>query len=551
MSQKSNILKGHQVRMEILDASTVLRDLVAATMGPGGVGVLLNDNGDTTITTDGVTVAQRASSQNHHHNVLIKLMSEAAVKTNDAAGDGTTTATVLSHAIIREATRVISSGNNRWEVKRGIEAATAHLTKELEKLAIECKDPKTIERVGTVSANGDQTIGKLIAEAMGEVGLNGVITAESGSTPTTELSVVKGMQFDRGAISMYFMTNQKTMEAELENPLLLIVDKKISNIRDMVPLLESVAKAGRPLLIIAEDVEGEALSTLVINNMRGYVKVCAVKAPGFGDRRKEMLEDIAVLTGAQVIKEEIGLTLEQATMDHLGSAKRIVVGKDNTMIVDGAGRQELLAERIESLKSQVADKDLSDYDREKVQERLAKLSGGVAVIQVGAATEAEMKANKAIVEDALNATKAAVEEGVVPGGGVALVRVAASLDKLKGASHDQQMGIDAVKTAMYEPLRQIVANAGEDASVVLNKVVEGKKSFGFNAATFEYGDMVEMGIIDPAKVTRTALQNAASIAGMMITTECMVIEQPKEDDASGDAGAPMGGMGGMGGMGMM
>lgn len=547
--KQAEITSGQPVRMAILEAAKILKDPVAATMGPGGVGVLIKDGYSTQVTIDGVTVAKSVACSDHTHNVLIKYMSEAAVKTNDIAGDGTTTSTVLSYAMIREATKLIASGMNRWEIKKGMDEAVKKLIQELESLAIQCTENEMIKRVGEVSANGDSNVGNLIAEAMDQVGINGVITAETGSALETELSVVKGMQFDRGCISPYFMTNQKSMEAELENPYVLILDKKLSNIRDMVPLLESVAKSGRPLLLIAEDVEGEALTTLVLNNMRGVVKVVAVKAPGFGDRRKSMLEDIAILTGAQVISEEIGLNLEDATLDHLGSMKRAVISKDDTTIVDGAGDQSAINERVEQIKSQI-EQASSDYDIEKLKERLAKISGGVAVIKVGAATEAEMKANKAIVEDALNATKAAVEEGVVPGGGVALVRVAQSLAGFSCGNHDQDMGVSVIRRAMYEPLRQIVSNAGEDASVVLNKVIEGKANFGFNAATGEYGDMVDLGIIDPAKVTRTALQNAASIAGMMITTECMVIESPEEDKEAEGAGA-MGGMGGMGGMGMM
>lgn len=548
---KSEILRGQLVGSTILKGSETLCNLVGSTMGPHGKSVIISVGGAPKVTNDGVTVARNIVSNDISEDAIIKLLREAAMKTNDIAGDGTTTATVLTHAILKEAAKYQAAGINRWELKRGIDAAIAEVTKALGKLAKQCQDSETIKRVGTVSANGDESIGGFIAEAMEQVGINGVITAESGSAIETELNVVKGMQFDRGYISPHFITNAKAMECELENPYILLIEKKLSTIRDMVPLLEAVAKSGRPLLIIAEDVDGEALSTLVLNNIRGVVKVCAVKAPGFGDRRKSMLEDIAILTGAQVISEDIGLTLEAATVDHLGGCKRMVVNKDNTTIVDGAGDAAMINERSEQIKAQMDDKSVSEYDREKLQERLAKLAGGVAVLKVGAATEAEMKANKDIVEDALNATKAAVEEGVVPGGGVALVRAAQALENFSLGHEDQDIGVSIVKQAMFSPLRQIVANAGDDASVVLNNVLNGEGNYGFNAANSEYCDLVEMGIIDPAKVTRSALQNAASIAGMLITTDSMIVEQPEEADASAGGMGAMGGMGGMGGMGMM
>jgi chaperonin GroEL len=503
------------------------------------------------MTNDGVTVAKSVSVDDQKQQAVIELLRQAAMKTNDIAGDGTTTATVLTHAILREAAKYQAAGINRWELKRGIEGACQELIKKLSKLSLPCKDSKTIHRVGTVSANGNDNIGKFIAEAMEQVGINGVITAETGSELETKLNVVKGMQFDRGYISPHFVNNAKNMECDFENPFILLVDKKISTVRDMVPLLEGVAKSGRPLLIVAEDIEGEALTTLVLNNIRGVVKVCAVKAPGFGDRRKAMLEDIAILTGAQLISEEIGLSLEAATMDHMGSAKRVRINKDETIVVDGAGKQALIDERSNQIKAQMEDNSSSEYDREKLQERLAKLSGGVAVLKIGAATEAEMKANKDIVEDALNATKAAVEEGVVPGGGVALARAAQALEKFSLGNEDQDIGVKIVYSAMFEPLRQIVSNAGGDASVVLNNVLKGKGNFGYNAATSEYGDLMDMGIIDPAKVTRTALQNAASIAGMMITTDSLIVEIQSDTSSDAGSGGMGGGMGGMGGMGMM
>lgn len=548
---KAEILSGQDVATTILKGSKTLCDLVGSTMGPHGKSVMISTGYNTQVTNDGVTVAKNITVNDEKEQVVIKTLREAAMKTNDVAGDGTTTATVLTHAILKESAKYLAADVNRWELKRGIEAASVEFLKQLEKLATPCKDSETIKRVGTVSANGDENIGSFIAQAMDEVGIHGVITAESGSTFKTELDVVKGMQFDRGYISPHFVTDTKSMVCELENPYVLILDKKLSTVRDMVPLLEGVAKSGRGLLIIAEEVEGEALTTMVLNNIRGVVKLCAVKAPGFGDRRKAMLEDIAILTGAQVISEEVGLSLEAATLDHLGSAKRISITKDETTLVDGAGKQALVDERVSQIKAQMEDKGNSDYDREKLQERLAKLAGGVAVLKVGAATEAEMKANKDIVEDALNATKAAVEEGVVSGGGVALVRAAQALEKFSTGNEDQDIGVRILHQAMFEPLRQIVANAGQDASVVLNNVLQGKGSFGFNAATGEYGDLVELGIIDPAKVTRSALQNAVSIAGMMITTDSLIVELPEEGAQDAQGGGGMGAMGGMGGMGMM
>jgi chaperonin GroEL len=473
-----------------------------------------------------------------------QMVKEVASHTSDAAGDGTTTATVLAQAILREGMKAVAAGMNPMDLKRGIDKAVQAAVEELRSMSSPCDDDKAIAQVGTISANSDASVGSIIAEAMQKVGKEGVITVEDGSGFDNELDVVEGMQFDRGYQSPYFVNNQQTMTAELEDPFVLLFDKKISNIRELLPTLEAVAKSSRPLLIVSEDVEGEALATLVVNNMRGIVKVCAVKAPGFGDRRKAMLEDIAVLTGGTVISEEVGLSLEKATLEHLGQAKKITVSKENTTIVDGAGRGEEIQARVEQIRSQIAESS-SDYDKEKLQERVAKLAGGVAVIKVGAATEMEMKEKKARVEDALHATRAAVEEGVVAGGGVALVRAEGNLGELKGDNHDQDMGIKLARRAMEEPLRQIATNAGAEASVVLNEVAAGKGNFGYNAANGEYGDMIEMGILDPTKVTRTALQNAGSVAGLMLTTEAMIAELPK-DDAPGMP--DMGGMGGMGGM---
>jgi chaperonin GroEL len=469
------------------------------------------------------------------------MVKEVASNTSDEAGDGTTTATVLAQAIIREGLKSVAAGANPMDLKRGIDLAVLSATEELKKLSKPCKDAKAIAQVGTISANADESIGKTIADAMAKVGKEGVITVEEGQGLENELEVVEGMQFDRGYLSPYFINNQQSQSAELDKPLILLVDKKISNIRELLPLLETIAKGGRQLLIVAEDVEGEALATLVVNTIRGIVKVAAVKAPGFGDRRKAMLQDIAVLTGGKVISDEVGLSLEKATLSDLGEAKKVLVEKENTTIIDGAGKAADIKGRVESIRQQI-EETTSDYDKEKLQERVAKLSGGVALIKVGAATEIEMKEKKARVEDALHATRAAVEEGVVPGGGVAFLRALKAIEKLTGANEDQTTGIKILARAIEEPLRQIVANSGEDAAVVLNRVREGKGTFGYNAATGEYGDMLEMGILDPTKVTRLALQNAASVAGLLLTTEVMIAESPKEEE---HAHAPGGGMGGM------
>jgi chaperonin GroEL len=475
-----------------------------------------------------------------------QMVKEVASQTSDQAGDGTTTATVLAQSILKEGLKAVAAGFNPMDLKRGVDKATVALVKELEKLSKPCEDHKAIAQVGTISANADHAVGEIIAEAMKKVGKEGVITVEEGSGLENELEVVEGMQFDRGYLSPYFINDQQSQSVELDNPYVLIHDKKVSNIRELLPLLEGIAKSSRPLLIVAEDVEGEALATLVVNNIRGIVKVAAVKAPGFGDRRKAMLQDIAILTGGQVISEEVGLSLEKATLEDLGEAKKIQVTKENTTIIDGAGRSEDIKSRVEQINREIIE-STSDYDREKLQERVAKLAGGVAVIKVGAATEIEMKEKKARVEDALHATRAAVEEGVVPGGGVAFIRAVSHITKFKGDNADQDVGVNILRRAVEEPLRQIVANAGEDASVVLNAVKKGKGNYGFNAATGEYGDMIEMGILDPTKVTRFALQNAASVAGLLLTTEAMVAEAPRDEAA----GAPMPDMGGMGGMGGM
>ena len=539
---------GDSARKKMLVGVNVLADAVKATLGPKGRNVVLEKSfGAPTITKDGVSVAKEIELKDRFENMGAQLVKDVASKANDEAGDGTTTATVLAQAIVNEGLKAVAAGMNPMDLKRGIDKATIAIVAELKQLAKPCTDSKAIAQVGTISANSDESIGQIIAEAMERVGKEGVITVEEGSGLENELSVVEGMQFDRGYLSPYFINKPDTMVAELDSPLLLLVDKKMSNIRELLPVLEAVAKSGRPLLIVAEDVEGEALATLVVNNMRGIVKVAAVKAPGFGDRRKAMLEDIAILTGGQVIAEEVGLTLEKATLDDLGQAARIEIGKENTIIIDGAGQAERIEARVKQIRVQI-EEATSDYDREKLQERVAKLAGGVAVIKVGAATEVEMKEKKARVEDALHATRAAVEEGIVPGGGVALLRARANLAGLKGDNHDQDAGIKIVLRAMEQPLREIVANAGDEASVVVNKVTEGSGNFGFNAATGEYGDMVEMGVLDPTKVTRTALQNAASVAGLMLTTDCMVCELAEEKPMGGMP--DMGGMGGMGGMGM-
>lgn len=537
---------GDSARKKMLVGVNVLADAVKATLGPKGRNVVLDKSfGAPTITKDGVSVAKEIELKDKFENMGAQLVKDVASKANDAAGDGTTTATVLAQAIVNEGLKAVAAGMNPMDLKRGIDKATVAIVAQLKELAKPCADTKAIAQVGTISANSDESIGQIIAEAMEKVGKEGVITVEEGSGLENELSVVEGMQFDRGYLSPYFVNKPDTMAAELDSPLLLLVDKKISNIREMLPVLEAVAKAGRPLLIVAEDVEGEALATLVVNNMRGIVKVAAVKAPGFGDRRKAMLQDIAILTGGTVISEEVGLSLEGATLEHLGNAKRVVINKENTTIIDGAGVQADIEARVLQIRKQI-EETTSDYDREKLQERLAKLAGGVAVIKVGAATEVEMKEKKARVEDALHATRAAVEEGVVPGGGVALVRALQAIEGLKGDNEEQNVGIALLRRAVESPLRQIVANAGDEPSVVVDKVKQGSGNYGFNAATGVYGDMIEMGILDPAKVTRSALQAAASIGGLMITTEAMVAEIVEDKPAMG--GMPdMGGMGGKGG----
>jgi chaperonin GroEL len=536
---------GDDARTRMVRGVNILAQAVKVTLGPKGRNVVLEKSfGAPTVTKDGVSVAKDIELSDKFENMGAQMVKEVASQTSDVAGDGTTTATVLAQSILVEGLKAVAAGMNPMDLKRGIDKAVNAAVDALHEMSVPCTDSNAIAQVGTISANSDESIGKIIAEAMDKVGKEGVITVEEGSGLENSLEVVEGMQFDRGYLSPYFINNQQSMSAELENPLILICEKKISNIRDMLPVLEGVAKAGRPLLIIAEDVEGEALATLVVNNMRGIIKVCAVKAPGFGDRRKAMLEDIAILTGGTVISEEVGLSLEKASLNDLGNAKKVQISKEETTIIDGAGAKEKIQGRITQIRKQI-DETTSDYDREKLQERLAKLAGGVAVIKVGAATEVEMKEKKARVEDALHATRAAVEEGIVPGGGVALIRALQKIKDLKGANHDQDVGIGIARRAMEEPLRQIVANAGDESSVVLNKVAEGSGNFGYNAATGEFGDMVAMGILDPAKVTRTALQNAGSVAGLMITTEAMIAEEPKEE-------APMpGGMGGMGGMGDM
>jgi chaperonin GroEL len=540
---------GDDARVKMFRGVNILANAVKATLGPKGRNAVLDKSfGAPTVTKDGVSVAKEIELKDKFENMGAQMVKEVASNTSDEAGDGTTTATVLAQAIIREGLKAVSSGRNPMDIKRGIDKAVIAAVEEIKKLSKPCKDNKAIAQVGTISANSDESIGKTIAEAMEKVGKEGVITVEEGSGLQNELDVVEGMQFDRGYLSPYFINQQANQTVELEKPLILLADKKISNIREMLPLLEAVAKQGRPLLVISEDVEGEALATLVVNNIRGILKVCAVKAPGFGDRRKAMLQDIAVLTGGTVISDEVGLQLEKATLNDLGDAKKIVVEKENTTIIDGAGKASDIKARIESIRQQ-AEEATSDYDKEKLQERVAKLSGGVAVIKVGAATEIEMKEKKARVEDALHATRAAVEEGVVPGGGVALIRALKALEKLEGANEDQTVGIRILARSIEEPLRQIVENAGEDAAVVLNAVKAGKGAYGYNAGTGEYGDMLEEGILDPAKVTRLALQNAASVAGLLLTTEVMIAEAPKDDEHAHGGGAP-GGMGGMGGMDM-
>ncbi len=536
---------GDPARQRMVAGVNVLANAVKVTLGPKGRNVVLDRSfGAPTITKDGVSVAKEIELKDKFENMGAQMVKEVASKTSDVAGDGTTTATVLAQSILNEGMKYVAAGMNPMDLKRGIDKAVVALVAELKKIAKPCTTSKEIAQVGSISANSDSSIGDIIAGAMDKVGKEGVITVEDGSGLENELDVVEGMQFDRGYLSPYFINHADKQIAALEDPFVRLHDKKISNIRDLLPVLEQVAKAGKPLLIIAEDVDGEALATLVVNNIRGILKTCAVKAPGFGDRRKAMLEDIAILTGGTVVAEEVGLSLEKATLQDLGRAKRIEVGKENTTIIDGAGSADNIKGRIAQINKQI-EEVTSDYDREKLQERKAKLAGGVAVIKVGAATEVEMKEKKARVEDALHATRAAVEEGIVAGGGVALLRAKSAISSLKGDNHDQDAGIKIVMRAIEEPLRQIVYNCGEEASVVVNKVLEGKGNYGYNAATGEYGDLVEMGVLDPAKVTRTALQNAASIAGLMLTTEAMVGELPE------DKPAPMGGGGGMGGMGGM
>ena len=541
---------GENVRNKMVNGVNVLADAVKITLGPKGRNVVLERSyGAPTITKDGVSVAKEIELKDRFENMGAQMVKEVASKTSDVAGDGTTTATVLAQSIIAEGMKYVAAGMNPMDLKRGIDKAVIAVVEELKKISKPCTTSKEISQVGAISANADESIGKTIAEAMDKVGKEGVITVEDGKGLENELELVEGMQFDRGYISPYFINNPDKQVSLLEDPYVLLHDKKISNIRDLLPLLEQVAKAGKPLLIIAEDVDGEALATLVVNNIRGILKTTAVKAPGFGDRRKAMLEDIAILTGGTVIAEELGLKLENAQLKDLGHAKRIEVGKDDTTIIDGGGEKAAIEARVKNIRKQVDDAT-SDYDKEKLQERVAKLAGGVALVKVGAATETEMKEKKARVEDALHATRAAVEEGIVPGGGVAYLRARANLKNLKGENRDQDAGIKIVLRALEEPMRQIVANAGDEPSVVVNKVVEGKDNFGFNAQTSEYGDLVAMGVIDPTKVTRFALQNAASVAGLMLTTGAMVAEMPK-DDKGGVGGGMGGGMGGMGGMGDM
>jgi len=539
-----------EARHRMLVGVNVLANAVKATLGPKGRNVVLERSfGSPTVTKDGVSVAKEIELKDKFENMGAQMVKEVASKTSDVAGDGTTTATVLAQAIVREGMKFVAAGMNPMDLKRGIDKAVNAVVDELKKLSRPCTTSKEIAQVGAISANADPEIGKIISDAMDKVGKEGVITVEDGKSLQTELEVVEGMQFDRGYISPYFINNAEKQMAVLEDPYILLHDKKISNIRDLLPILEQVAKAGKPLLIIAEDAEGEALATLVVNNIRGILKTCAVKAPGFGDRRKAMLEDIAILTGGTVIAEEVGLTLEKASLKDLGRAKRVEVGKEETTIIDGAGEAKSIEARVKNIRKQI-DEATSDYDKEKLQERVAKLAGGVALIKVGAATEVEMKERKARVEDALHATRAAVEEGIVPGGGVVFIRARSGIAKLKGENADQDAGIKIVARALEEPLRQIVANAGAEQSVVLNKVAEGKGNYGFNAQTDEYGDMMEMGVIDPTKVSRTALQNAASIAGLLLTTDAAVAELVEKKENAGAHAHGMGGMGGMGGMDM-
>ena len=540
------VVFGDNARSRMLKGVNTLADAVRVTLGPKGRNVVLDKSfGAPTVTKDGVSVAKEVELKDKLENMGAQMVKEVASKTSDVAGDGTTTATVLAQCIVREGLKAVAAGMNPMDLKRGIDKAVGVAVEDLKVLSRPCTDHKEIAQVGTVSANADNNIGNIIAEAMEKVGKEGVITVEEGNTLENELDVVEGMQFDRGYLSPYFINDQDSMAVDLENPYVLIHDKKISNIRDLLPTLEGVAKSSRPLMVIAEDVDGEALATLVVNNIRGIVKVCAVKAPGFGDRRKAMLQDIAILTGGQVISEEVGMSLDSVSLEDLGQAKRIQVSKENTTVIDGAGSSSEIEGRVNQIRAQI-EEATSDYDREKMQERVAKLAGGVAVIKVGAATEVEMKEKKARVEDALHATRAAVEEGVIPGGGTSLVRCAGAVSKVKGENQDQNTGITIVLRSLEEPLRQIVNNAGDDGSVVLNNVASKKGNYGYNASTGEYGDMIDMGILDPTKVTRTALQNAGSIAGLLITTEAMIAEIPEDKPAP-----PMPDMGGMGGMGGM
>ena len=545
-----DVLFGDDARVRMARGVNILANAVKVTLGPKGRNAILDKSfGAPTITKDGVSVAKEIELKDKFENMGAQMVKEVASHTSDVAGDGTTTATVLAQSIVNEGLKAVAAGMNPMDLKRGIDLAVTKAVDAIVASATPCTDNKAIAQVGTISANSDESVGRIIAEAMEKVGKEGVITVEEGSGLDNSLDVVEGMQFDRGYLSPYFINKQDNMSVELDDPMILIYDKKISNIRDMLPILEGVAKSGRPLLIVAEDVEGEALATLVVNTIRGIVKVAAVKAPGFGDRRKAMLEDIAVLTGGVVISEEVGLSLEKAELSQLGTAKKVQITKENTTIIDGAGAEDQIKNRVAQIRAQAEDAT-SDYDKEKLQERLAKLAGGVAVIKVGAATEIEMKEKKARVEDALHSTRAAVEEGVVAGGGTALVRALSALVGLEGINHDQTVGVNILRRAMEEPLRQIVANAGDEPSVVFNEVLKGSGSFGYNAATGKYGDMIEMGILDPAKVTRTALQNAASVAGLMLTTEVMIADAPSDD--KGHGGMPdMGGMGGRGGLGGM
>jgi len=539
---------GDDARQRMLRGVNTLANAVKVTLGPKGRNVVLDKSfGAPTVTKDGVSVAKEIELSDKFENMGAQMVKEVASKTSDIAGDGTTTATVLAQSIVTEGMKAVAAGMNPMDLKRGIDKAVIAVVEELQNVSKPCDDDKAVAQVGTISANSDTAVGDIIAEAMGKVGKEGVITVEEGSGLDNELDVVEGMQFDRGYLSPYFINNQQSMSVEMDEPFILLHDKKVSNIRELLPVLESVAKAGRPLLIIAEDVEGEALATLVVNTLRGIVKVAAVKAPGFGDRRKAMLEDLAMLTGGTVIAEEVGLTLEKVGLDDLGTAKRVLITKDDTTVIDGAGKAKDIESRINQIRQQI-ESSTSDYDREKLQERVAKLAGGVAVIKVGAATEIEMKEKKARVEDALHSTRAAVEEGVVPGGGVAFLRTLGSLDGVKGDNEEQTTGVNIIRRALQEPLRQIVENAGGEASVVVNEVLNRKGNEGYNAATAEYGDMIKMGILDPTKVTRSALQYAASVAGLLITTEAMIAEAPKDDAPAMPDMGDMGGMGGMGGM---